>query len=90
MKFVPEINELYGAKNAGYVFDETADRERDEELYRRLIRERGMNFVDRKADAFWDFSGGLFLGEDGEHYTVEFVWDNEELKPLFWHRLRHV
>ena len=88
MIFTAVDDREYGARNAGYTFDEKAERERDEDLYRELIRERGENWVDRKADALWDLSGGLFLGEDGQPYAVEFVWDHEGYKPLFWHRLR--
>ena len=43
MTFTPIIDELNGARNAGYIFDETADTQRDEELYKKLRTERGGN-----------------------------------------------
>lgn len=87
MKFVAEIDELFGARRAGYVFDETADRERDEELYQKAIRDHGENWVDGKADELWELDGSLFRGEDGEAYAVVMICDGAEMKPLFWHRL---
>lgn len=80
-------NELYGAKKAGYTFDENAKREMNEHLIRKLTAERGQRFVDQKLDAFCDLDGDLYRNADGEidnYYAVEFV-DGE---PFCWQKLR--
>lgn len=83
-KFEKITSELYGAKKAGYTFDESADREMNEQLIRKLIAERGQKFVDKKLDAFYDLDGDLYKDEDGQAYAVEMV-DGE---PICWQKLR--
>lgn len=83
-KFEKVTNELYGARNAGYTFDENADREMNEQLIRKLTAERGQRFVDKKLDAFYDMDGDLFRDEDGQEYAVEMV----DREPLCWQKLR--
>lgn len=87
MKFKKMTNELYGAKNAGYVIDVDAPRITDADLYVKLAIERGNRFVDGKLDALYDFDGDLYKGEDGEYYAVEFVNTDDEVKPFCWQRV---
>ena len=85
--FEKKTEELYGARNAGYKIDRTADREEDAQLLRRIRAERGDRFVEDKRDALYDFDGDLYQDENGDFYTVVFVWDHDHEVPLFWNRL---
>lgn len=87
MNFTRKTNEVFGARNAGYTYDETAERQLDKELLNRIRADRGERFVDDIIDAFEDFDGDLYLGDDGEHYQVGFVYEDGEEKPFAWRRL---
>ena len=87
MTFTPAIDELNGARNAGYIFDESADTERDDALYKRLRSERGGNWVSNQVDTLYDFDGPLYLGDDEKYYAVQMVWIDGGYVPLAWHRL---
>lgn len=87
MTFTPVIDELNGARNAGYIFDESADTVTDEALYKKLRNERGGNWASDQVDALYDFDGPFYLGGDGEHYAVQMVWADDGYVPLAWHRL---
>lgn len=87
MKFEVIIDEECAARNAGFVFDESADREIDRDLYNRLCIERGEQWTDGKLDDLWDNCGSLYKGDDGAFYEVLKVYDSGSYKPLAWHRL---
>lgn len=78
---------LYGARNAGYVFDKTVAREVDEQFMQNLIVSRGRWFVDAKLDELYDLDGDLYQGEDGQYYAVVFVYDGDVPVPLCWQKL---
>lgn len=86
-RFERKTEKLYGARDAGYKFDRTADREEDQQLIRKLRAERGDRFVDDKLDALYDFDGDLYQDENGDFYAVVFVWDHDHEVPLCWHKL---
>ena len=90
MKFKEIVEGLDGAKNSGYTFDEHTETTIDKELYHRLSAERGKKWTDNKIDALYDFDSPLYEGEDGKMYAVEFVYVNNEYKPLAWHELKQV
>lgn len=87
MTFTPVIDELNGARNAGYIFDESADTVCDDALYKKLRSERGGNWVSNQVDTLYDFDGPLYRGDDGERYAVQMVWVEDGFVPLAWHRL---
>ena len=87
MKFTAIVDELNGARNAGYTFCKEADREIDRELYNKLCGQRGQRWTDSKIESLYDLDGGLYQGEDGEMYAVEMVFCDDDWKPLTWHKL---
>lgn len=86
--FEIEIEGLNAARDAGYTWDESVEDERDDELWRRLRRERGENFLSLAKDAFYDLDGSLYRGSDGHAYAVVMVYVDDDYRPLYWHRLK--
>ena len=87
MTFEQLTNELDGARNAGYTWDLTANRETDTALLEKLRKERGTRWVENLLDSFWDFDGDLFKGGDGNFYAVKMVFCGDHSVPAIWHRL---
>lgn len=87
-KFTKLTEEIHGARNAGYRFDLTADRETDEQLIRKIRAERGDRIIDDALDDLYDFAGDLYQDENGDYYAVEFVTDNGHQVPLCWQKLK--
>lgn len=77
--FTAIIDELYGAKKAGYVFAPGSVREYDKDLALRA----GERLTDNLLDAFYDFDSGVYTDENGDPYAVTF-WAG---KPFCWQRL---
>lgn len=88
MKFERITNELYGARNAGYVFDSTAPRTIDQDVVDRM-KSRGEAYIDNQLDAMYDNDGDLYRGEDGEYYGVIFGYVDGHIVPLAWQRMVH-
>ncbi len=87
MKFTTIVDELNGAKNAGYTFCEDTDREIDQDLYKKLRTERGGRWVDSQLDSLYDFDSSLYQGEDGNMYAVKMIYSGDCWIPLAWHKL---
>ena len=86
-KFERLTQEIYGARNAGYMIDGKAELETDEQLIRKLRAERGDRFVEKKLDELYDFDGDLYQDENGDFYAVVFVYDRDHEVPLCWQKL---
>lgn len=74
----------------GYKLVSSSTRMFDNDLYNHLVAERGYNFVDRQFDRFYDGFEPICKGEDGEIYTVLFVYDDDEKKPFIWQKVKRI
>lgn len=74
------IDQPYGARDAGYTFDMSADRGYDKDMALRM----GERLSDDKLDQLYDLDGALYEDENGDPYAVV-MWAG---KPFCWQKLR--
>lgn len=89
MKFEVVVDELFGAKSAGYRFDtEHSHLVIDPDAQNEFLKDWNPNRLSNKIDSFLDFESELYRGEDGEFYAVEFIYPRSGGKmPLCWWKL---
>ena len=83
MTFTCIVNGEHAARNQGFRFDTSVNPQFDEKYWEELRHFNGERFVDNKLDSLYDFDGGLYQGDDGKYYAVEYV----NGKPLCWQQL---
>lgn len=85
MKFKQITHELNGARNAGFVVDFGFPVEFDDGF----LKAHDKAWIEDFKDAFHDFEGDLFLGEDGGYYHVALDYTRPApYPPAMWRRLK--